>query len=255
MIKESKRGQVTIFIIFGIVVVVGIILLYMLNLSPTTQISPKNDPQGYIEKCMKDALQDSIEVVLPQGGIISPINYILFNETEVRYLCHTQENRQLCTIQEPLLKSKIEAELKLDSQQKIENCFNQLAASFKNYDYSVGDTNYTITISPNQITSIVDKTVTIVKDGNEQNFRIFKYQEASPIWDMIILSSNILTQETTCNCQKETCSTDVLNLSRLNPLYELGLFITSTNEKVYTIKDTLTKQTFNFAVRNCIRLP
>lgn len=253
--RLKKKGQVTIFIIIAILIVGAIITLFYLTSSPDKKINPQENPQSFIEECLRDEIKESTDKILPQGGVINPQPFLLFNETNVQFLCYIEEEKQQCEILEPMLKEKIEQEIVKNTQSKINSCLNKLEDSFDNYDYSAGPTEYLVEISPNIIKGIINKKITIAKDGQTQEFTTFVSTQYSPIFDFILISNQIMREEATCVCGEETCSADVVKLSSANNDYELELFVTGKNEKIYTIRDIKTKQEFNFAVRNCILLP
>ncbi|VVB79286.1 Uncharacterised protein [uncultured archaeon] len=252
---RGKKAQLTIFIILGIIIVVGVLLAIYLSSKPTAERDPSKDPQGYIEDCMKGLLINAEAKLLPQAGYRLPTNFILYNETKVPYLCYTSQNEKLCTNLEPLLRDKIQNELRLETQAGVEKCFDKLRTTYQNFGYQAGPTNYSVEIVAGSLIAHVNKNIKITRDQSTQEFNYFEYKESSPIFDFIILTNDILTRETTCDCANNACRADVLALSKLNPRYELALFVTSKNENVYTIQDTVTPSKFMFSVRNCVRLP
>jgi hypothetical protein len=230
------------------------VIFYFVS-SPTARIDPKKDPQGYIENCLKELLEPAQMKILPQAGYREVTKFVLYNQTRVPYLCYTSEDKQLCTMVEPMLANRIQEELKIETQAGLEKCFAKLADSWKSYDYKAGPMDYSVLISPNTLTARVNKTVQITRDGTAQEFSYFEYKESNPLFDFIILTNDILTKETNCNCGEESCSADVVMLSRMNTAFELELFITGKNEKIYTIRDTISNKEYLFSVRNCVRLP
>jgi hypothetical protein len=254
MIKgiNNKRGQVTIFIILAIIVVAAIVGYYLLRSEPASEINPQENPQAFIEKCLMDEIKKSTDEILPQGGIINPQPFLLFSETKVQFLCYIEGKEQQCEILEPMLKDKIERQIEQDTQSKINNCLNRLEDIFENYDYVAGPTKYLIEIFPGEISGTIDKKITITKDGATQEFSTFVSRQYSPVFDFILISNQIIRKEATCICGEEHCGADIVAISRLNSDYELELFVSGKDEKIYTIRDTKTKQEFNFAVRNCI---
>ena len=252
---SNKRGQVTIFIVVSIIIVVGIVVLFYLTSLSKTEISPKDDPQGFIEECILDEVKKSTDKILPMGGFLEPDPSILFRDVDVQYLCYIEAEKKQCVVLEPMLKDHIEQEIIRDSQQKIERCFNELEKTFEGYDYFAGPTEYFVVASPSTITGTVNKEIKISKDGSVRTFNKFVSAQYSPIFDFILISNQILRKEANCKCAEEHCGADVVEISRMNQEYELELFVTGVNEKIYTIRDTKTKQEFNFALRNCILLP
>lgn len=252
---EGKSGQLTVFVIVGIIIVVSVVGLFFLSKKADLTLDPKKDPQGFVEQCVGDTLKESEERLLPQAGYRNFDKYILYENKKVAYLCYTAEEKELCTNLKPLLADHIEQELQKDSLARVEDCFAQLKNSFSGYSYSASPTDYSIEVVPNKLTATVNKKITITRGESVLTFDKFVYEEASPVFDFIAFTNQILFKETTCDCGKETCNVDVFNMYRMNPIYELGLFVTSNNEKVYSVKDTITGKEFKFAVRNCIRLP
>ena len=256
LIKCGKGGQLTIFIIVAILIVSAIAIIVYVGLpSPKDEVNWQTNPKGAVEKCIKDSLNSAVPLILLQGGLKSPTKYLLFNSTKVEYACYTAQNKELCVISSPLIKRQIESELEADTKDKTESCFYVLKNNFKNSEVKMGATDYQVSISPGIITGTVKKEITITQNADVLKFTQFEYSGPSPIFEMLLLSNDILTRETTCNCGVDVCSGDVVELSRMNTNYELELFVTGRNEKIYTIRDTLTKLEFNFAVRNCVRLP
>ena len=70
-----KRGQITIFVILGIVLVVIVVLLFTLrkeilpkNILPTQTVSL----QDHVEDCIRESGNSAINLVSKQGGEINP---------------------------------------------------------------------------------------------------------------------------------------------------------------------------------------
>lgn len=252
---RGKKGQLTIFIIVGVIIALSVVFVIYLTSRPSSERDPSKDPQGYIEDCMKGLIDNAQTKLLPQAGYRLPANYILYNGTKVPYLCYTSQNEKLCTIFEPMLRNKMQDELKLETQTDVQKCFDKLRETYKNFDYKEGPMNYSVQIFAGTLVAHVDKNVKITRDESTQELTQFEYKESSPIFDFIVLANDILTKETTCDCGQESCRADVLALSKMNTRYELSLFVTGKNEKVYSIQDTITPNKYMFSVRNCVRLP
>ena len=252
----DKRGQVTIFIILAIVIVIGIAAFFILRPSPSAEISPRENPLAFIEKCMQDGIDEVLPSVLAQAGFAeidkSPDKSLIYQDKHVHYLCYVEEELTLCTINTPMLKSEMETQLRKATQPKLEGCFAKLKEEFSGYEYTESNLNYTISISPNNLKATAIKKITVSRDGLSQEFNSFIYETSSPIFDFLLLSNDILVDELSCICGQESCTTDVLELSRFNPYFQISVFVAGNDEKVYTIKDTRSQQEFKFAVRNCI---
>ncbi len=91
-LKVSKRGQITIFIIIGIVLLLTVALfLFISNISvkrlPTKvaveEIPTELDPvRAYVQDCLKETLIDGFKLLGIQGGYINPEKYGIMTNIE-----------------------------------------------------------------------------------------------------------------------------------------------------------------------------
>ncbi len=101
---RGKRGQVTIFIIIGIIIVAAAFLIYFFypQIKSTIGIQEKN-PLSFIQSCIEDDIKDAAAQVSLRGGSIAPENYIMYDDNKVEYLCYTEEFYANCVVQQPML--------------------------------------------------------------------------------------------------------------------------------------------------------
>lgn len=252
---EHKRAQVTIFIILAIIIVVGIVGVFLLTSKTSVSINPAEDPSGVIEKCIKDQIDAVVPGILAHGGLVSPSNSsdksVLYDDKRVAYLCYAEDKLEICSQNTPLLKAKIEDEIKRVTTKKIEGCFSDLKSQLSGYDVKEGAMTYNIEITPTSLNAVVNKKLVISRGESSQEVSSFSYKARSPIFNFILLTNKILNEEVGCDCGNEACRVDVLELSRDNKDFEITLFVGGSDIEVYTIKDILTGQQFKFAVRNC----
>lgn len=64
---KSKRAQVTIFIILGIIIVAVGALIYFLYPQIKSTFIKSNDPQTFIQTCVQDAITQTISNLSMQG--------------------------------------------------------------------------------------------------------------------------------------------------------------------------------------------
>lgn len=103
----EKRGQATLFIILGIVLVV-LVVLYFVGVQQeiippllaggdaSAQMSAVDQ---HIRECMADIGNEYVTILGAQGGYLSPgtDTYRLYNDTQVSYLCWNQVTVSTCT--------------------------------------------------------------------------------------------------------------------------------------------------------------
>ena len=71
-------------------------------------VSAIEDPQGFIEQCIKPSLEEVELEIINHGGYIDPSLFMKYDNRKIAYLCYTSGNEELCLNKEPFLASKIE---------------------------------------------------------------------------------------------------------------------------------------------------
>ena len=258
--KENKNSQITIFVIIGILIIGAVVFVFTLSNKTPNQISvsPIKDPQGYIRECATNAVVEAEGKISPQGGFLNLDNStsIMFNSTKVKWLCYTPMLKMLCTNRHPMLNKEIEKEIESIAKPQIEECFNIIQEELKNYEYKQEELlNFSVFITPNQIAIKIYRKISFIKNQQTINIDNFNIAINSPLYNFVSITNEAINQEVSCNCGEETCNADIFKINKNNPGFEISRFITGRNEKIYTIKEQLSEKKFNFAVRNCVRLP
>src|SRR3989344_4564829 len=111
----NKRGQVTSFIILGIVlVVIAFVVFYFFGdvlikqkkevIFDESEIEPL---KNYVEECIKLNGEDGLNLIGKQGGDINLGLYKIYHNEMINYLCYT-ENYSACYNRRPFLEKHIE---------------------------------------------------------------------------------------------------------------------------------------------------
>ena len=128
---NNKRGQVTIFIIVAILIIVIGALIYMLSPGLRSAIGQDpNNPYEFIKTCLEEDVENNIALVSSQGGSMDPEHYYLYADTNIEYLCYTNEAYETCIIQQPMLKQHVEKEIKSSLESLVDQCFYSMEESF-----------------------------------------------------------------------------------------------------------------------------
>jgi hypothetical protein len=253
----SKRGQLAIFVIFGVLIVVGIIALFMALPPPNIldDSSPK-DPMQEIKPCIANSLEEVLPNYLETGFYANPLQYVHYETKNIAYHCFTLAKRQICSRNDAQSKLRIETELKNNISGKVESCFDKFKIANPALDIKIGPTELAIEILPGKINIRTKKNLAISKNEElPREYDRFDVSINSPLWDFIILSNEIINQEVSCDCPKESCTADLVEMMRNNRDYKITVFIGSRDEKVYTIENFLTGEKLNFGVKNCDKTP
>jgi hypothetical protein len=191
----EKRGQITVFIIVGIVLVVTAVLIYAYR-DNLGSVFVEQSPVDQIRECMETPLEDGLNIISKQGGSLEPENYYKYNGNKIEYLCYTEEYYSPCIMQKPLLKQGVEGELERYVEPKFKSCFNSVKKSLEDKGYSVSnkEPELEINISLNSILISADLELTISKEITE-NLGTVKFSKDSHMYELVIISTSILNWE------------------------------------------------------------
>lgn len=242
-----KRAQVTIFIIIGVVFILAIILFFFLFVNePEPFIPPSTTPRNFIEQCVMDSVQPSIDSVLEYGGLIGPRNFIMRNDHEYNYLCFTDQYYAKCINKYPMLKRITQEEIRKDSVDRINECFDYLVRDYESRGFEVEHKplDYTVQIVPGSIRLLLQKNIVASKETDVQEFDDFDMQIPSDLYELISFAREIVNQEA------EFCYFESNGFMILYPKYNVTRF-DFVESKIYELQNRQTKETLKFAIRSC----
>lgn len=193
----NKRGQVTIFIIVAVLIVVFGILIYIFypNIRTTLEVESKN-PSEFIQSCMEEEIEDIVEELSMQGGSLVPENYILYNDYKIEYLCYTEEYYLTCVMQQPMLKQHIEDEIKNEIKEEVDACFDSLKESYekKNYGVNLKEGEMSVELLPKRIVATFNHSLTLTKEGSER-YESFRVVLNNNLYELVSITNSILNWE------------------------------------------------------------
>ena len=166
----SKRGQVAIFVIVALVIVIGGILVYFLFPQVTDIFTGQTDPNTFLRTCVEDEIYSGIEILSKQGGYANPEGFIRHQGSNVKYLCYTAEYYVPCKVQQPMIKEHFEKELGEIVKDKAKNCVDDLKSRYEKRGYSVTMTspvNSLVEITMGRIRVKIEAPMTITKEITE----------------------------------------------------------------------------------------
>lgn len=251
-IKRGKKAQITLFIIIAILIVAAIILFFLLRGKQVTEIFQPSisDPEQYIEKCTRDSVLEAINIILPQGGYISPQNYKLYGDNKVAYLCYTNKYYETCISQQPMYIEFLEKEIKSYIESKIKDCFYSLKQEYQKRQYSVDEDalSLDVELAPKQAEIVINKKFEITKGDETKKYDEFKVKVNSPLYDLAVIAQEIASQEAV------SCYFDYLDFSINYPAFEIEKDQVGSEETIsdiYKIKDKTTEKQLLIAIRSC----
>ena len=193
----QSRGQVTIFIIVAIIIIVLGVLLYLFfpQIQTTLGLTDRN-PSAFMQTCMGDEIKETVKILSLQGGSLNPKNYFLYDNERIEYLCYTNEYYIPCVVQQPILKQHIENEIKNNIESKTDSCFESLKNSFESQGYIVnfnrGETN--VELLPQRIIVTFEKDLSLTK-GDTETYDQLDVVINNNLYELISISNSILNME------------------------------------------------------------
>ncbi len=247
--ERSKSGQITIFVIIALALVVSMALLVMVFKKPSADLTAIEDPHTYVQKCIDEELV-KVENKYLEANLFLNItdNYILYKNEKVKYLCKAWQFYLPCTNQEPMLVGYVRNEMEKTMKPKVEVCFNNLVSSLKRKGYEVKEGNMTAKLDFGKSSIIYDinKKITMSKASDTRNFENFRVELISPMYRLVDTARIIVNYESTI------CEFNNLNWMMWYPDISIKRFIASDQTKVYTLTDKVSEKEINIAIKSCV---
>lgn len=250
MMLRNKSGQVTIFVIVAIVMVVGIIAAIIFT-GRNELISPKEiSTEQSVEGCVKDAVENKLALILENGGEITPEKTISYLGEDYNYLCYQADYFLPCYNLKPALEMTIEEILKESTKSEVQSCFDKFRVEEESKGFSVvgGETTYSIDLLPGSVQVLLKKDIRVTDGSSSQEFSNFDFKILSQAYELIDVSRNIV------NAESEYCYFEYSGYMLLHPEFNIRKAY-SDDSKVYSVEQTRTKERFKFAVRSCAPKP
>jgi len=247
--RKGKKGQVTLFVIIGIVIAAGIGTYFAVR--PRLAPAPiELSPEAFIEKCMSDNAGEAISKLSPQGGSLEPELYILYNNKTVEYLCYTNLYYTACQNQRPLLKEHVEAEITSYVKPRLQACISDLKEKKEAEGWTVttGVLTLTTTLMPKKIILEAEMPLTLRKGEQVISRNKFKTILSEPLYELVMLASEISNQEAHWG------NFDQLGYMIFYRQYDIEK-IRDREATIYTLRDRNSKLAFTFAVRGYVMPP
>jgi hypothetical protein len=242
---KNNRGQVTLFVILALAII-SIILVFIFWIQPN-YISPKSGAKQNIEGCIEEAVKESIKQIEKQYAGFSGLTFsYMYQGERIPYLCYTNLYLQQCINQKPFLLQHFSEELEKMSKQGILNCYEKSISDLKNRGFEVneGEKQIKIELEPGQIIASLIAPVSTSQGGVTQSTSEFKAVFDSPIYNMLMIATYIVQQETRYG------DSVIEDAMLLHPEILITKIRRDEGNKVYILEDKYTKDIIKFATRS-----
>lgn len=253
----NKRGQVTIFIIIGVIVVsVGVLFfLFRTGVVPGIGEKAEKDPNAFLESCMEDKIKEAINLISMQGGYIKNPLYVTFkfedeSPLNISYLCYNQNEFSLCINQEPMLIQHLKKEIYNYIDDDVDNCFKKLILSLEKQGYDVDSSyrDFEIDLTEGKVVIDIDADITLTKTDETSKQKDFKIITPSKFYDLVLIAQKIINAE---SISGEFDYNQIL----IYPEANIDKYVTLDFSRIYKIEHKESKEKFIFAVRSMATRP
>lgn len=248
---NNKKAQITIFIIVAIIVVAIGVLVYLFypQISGTLSGEEQN-PNSFIQNCIKDNITNNIEIISTQGGSLNPEPYILYQDEKIQYLCYTGQYFEKCVVQKPFLKRQIEKEIKSGIENQVKSCFNELKKSFegRGYDVAMREGSVQVELLPGWVVSTFNYSVTMTRTETER-YESFNARVKNNIYELASIADSIVDLESEYGDADSALYMELyhnLKVEKRTPEY---------GTTIYILTDRDTKKKIQFASRSIVMPP
>jgi hypothetical protein len=249
VIHLKKRGQVTIFILLAIILVVIALAIFFFipKINSSTNFNTEN-PNAFIQSCLETPLSEVAQVISNQGGSYDPKFFYSYQDERLEYLCYQSEiYKATCTVQQPLLRNHVEMEIKNQIQDDVRNCFNELKSKYEAQGYSVqlNQGEFNVTLLPEKIKVLSDSELTLTKKDTNK-FNSFSILVDNNLYEAVNIANEIVLWETALG------EADQMYLMYKHQAFNIEKHEDSEDVKVYIIEELETGNIFKFASRSLI---
>jgi len=247
----DKRGQVTIFIIIGIAIIAIGVLIYAFYPQIQSLIKPgSKNPAAFMQTCLEDKIEDTVEILSLQGGSVEPEGYYLYEGNKLKYLCYTNQDYQLCGIQISFLRNHIETEIENEIAEEIDICFEDLKDSYEKqgYDVSLTKGNTTVELLPEKIMTTLTNELALTR-GDTERYETFRIVLNNNLYELVSISRNIINWETSYGDAETTIYMDLYHHLKVEK------HKSDDGSKIYIVTNRNTGNKFQFASRSVVWPP
>ena len=247
----EKRGQVTIFIIIAIAIIALGILIYIFYPQIQSWIKPESkNPSAFIQTCLEDEIEDTIEILSLQGGSVNPGPFILYDNPKVEYLCYTNAYYETCVVQDPMLKTHVEAEIKNAISEEVGGCFEDLKDSFESAGYGVNieEGEVVVELLPERVITTLTHKLTLTR-GDAERYESFRIVLENNLYELVSIARNIINWEATYGDAETTVYMDFYHHLKVEKHKR------DDGSKIYILTNRNTQDKFQFASRSVVWPP
>lgn len=245
--KRNKRGQIAIWIILAVVLFASILIYFAFQNKALLTGKEEFEPTSYITKCAREVVNEAADKMMPQGGFIEPINYKMYKDIKVSYLCQANGFYTSCINLHPMLINEIKTQIADYANPVIEKCFNDMKkeAEKSGKTIELEEMNLAISLAPERIYADISRKTTIKEGETIRTIEKYDVEAVNPAYDLANTAIDI------ANNEAKYCYFEYLGYMVLRDV-TIEKFVMSDATKIYSITDRMSGKMMNIAIRSCV---
>lgn len=227
----DKKGQVTIFIIIGIIIVFGVVLFFILSGDSSrregeTQVDAEVEPiYNYVGECLDESVEEGIFYVAERGGYESIPENIISEIFEVPYYIKEGEITMIS-------KKELESQLSQSIKQNLEDCVD--LSEFSDYEIKSKTPSPEVSIEEERVNVNLYYPIDIRK--GENTYKIEDFEETKNIRLGLIYEAISEYIEEQSEINEGFCVSCFYDISQEYD-FTVDSFDTSEGSKIFIISD------------------
>ena len=248
-LRTMGRGQVGIFVLVALAIVVILLLLFF---GPSLQDrlgifgGGGFSPHGFLQSCIEPKISSDVALLGKQGGYRDPTGVVMVDGQRVKYLCYTNAYYETCVVQQALLVGQFSKELDRGVRGRANECVGLLKQEYAKRGWSVtGEQRKVSTrVVPDRIEVEFDLPLTATKGEETRRFSGFEVSVESGMYELLMIATSIIDFESTYGDSETT--------TYLQYYPDLSIVKTKLSDgtTVYRLRNVVTGEEFVFASRS-----
>jgi hypothetical protein len=253
----QKRGQLTLFIILGIIVAVAS-LIYILVFSKYSIIdgvrAKSSNPEEFLEECIKkdmealviNFLENNFHAEIPEDNFFRHNNNGVLEKIPI--LCTVGEFNVPCINQDPVLELRLKSDIRNEIDNLAESCWEKLISNLKRQSFTVEEdgSDTILYINKESIMVHIPSMISLVTSEETKVYSNFYIDFRTSIFKLASLANQIANHESTL------CEFGETGWMLADNTVFITRFRAGDQTKLYTLKDRTTDEEIKFAIKTCV---
>jgi hypothetical protein len=204
-VKKNMRGQISVFIVLGLIILVLTGLSLYIYDQNTSNLKHQYENQylvhlsvepvkRYVENCIDLVSQKPIIDIGKYGGTLNPNKYQYYLNKKYNYLCYDEEG--IC-VQKPLLRQDIEKELELSIYNNLSKCIDLTVFERQGFVISSGEMDIDVKIGREDVIIKLKYPLNLIKENVSLVIEDYQVKILEPLGLLYETSIEIVNSQNT----------------------------------------------------------